>query len=104
MDELTRGADGLHIVLSLTRSGLLPSKQVQAIIVDRLPQESYSRALLENQKMGSYHAKINEDVLVSSQQFRRSESLNPMPPTSAQADAARIRGIGRRWRTWLNCC
>ncbi len=29
--------------------------------------------------------------------LRRSESLNPVPPTSAQADAARNHG-GSRWR------
>src|SRR5215831_4028174 len=27
-------------------------------------------------------------------------SANPTPPTPARADAARIQGIGRRWRNW----
>jgi hypothetical protein len=30
----------------------------------------------------------------------QSKFSEPTPPTSEQADAARIHGIGRRWRLW----
>jgi pimeloyl-ACP methyl ester carboxylesterase len=45
-------------------------------------------------------ALIPGDENTSQLYLRHSESRNLMPPTSAQADAARIRGIGGRWRNW----